>query len=126
MLTRLMRHYEDHLLEQTDCDQYVHGLRQLRILMSGTSALPSPLREKWTRLTDGKRILERYGASKFSTAILTPLHDNLKVPDGSVGVALSGCDVRLATELEGEILVKSSGMLLGYHLDPGVTRAAFD
>jgi hypothetical protein len=54
-----------------------------RFMMSGTSALPKPLRNKWYDLTGEKRILERYGASEFSTGILTPLRNSDLVPDVS-------------------------------------------
>lgn len=83
MYSRLMRYYEDHILPSPDRDLYIKGLRSLRFMMSGTSALPAPLREKWTDLSGGQRIIERYGSSELSTVILTPMHNNLAVPDVS-------------------------------------------
>ena len=81
MFTRLMRYYEDHISHSLDRKSYLRGVRGQRFMMSGTSALPRPLRMKWFDLTDGKRILERYGTSEFSTGILTPLRDSQLVPD---------------------------------------------
>ncbi|KAH8879724.1 acetyl-CoA synthetase-like protein [Thozetella sp. PMI_491] len=124
MFTRLMRHYEDHIRGFPEEKSYVDGLRSLRFMMSGTAAVPAPLRAKWTSLTGGKRLLERYGASEYSTAILTPLHDNYRVPDGSVGETLSGCQVKLAAD--GQILIKAPGMFLRYLQDPKATKEAFD
>jgi malonyl-CoA/methylmalonyl-CoA synthetase len=81
MFMRLMRHYEEHILQSTDQIAYIQGVRAHRFMMSGTSALPRPLRMKWFTLSGGKRILERYGASEFGTGILTPLKNNELVPD---------------------------------------------
>lgn len=41
-------------------------------------------------------------------------------------MSLCGCDVQLATEPEGEILVKCPGMLLEYYGDLEATAAVFD
>jgi malonyl-CoA/methylmalonyl-CoA synthetase len=73
MYSRLMRYYEDNIRGGRDQDSSIAGLRSLRFMMSGTSALPAPLRKKWSELSAGKRILERYGASEFGAALLTPL-----------------------------------------------------
>jgi malonyl-CoA/methylmalonyl-CoA synthetase len=74
MYSRLMRYYEDNILGTSSQGSCTEGLRSLRFMMSGTSALPAPLRNKWSALSGGKRILERYGASEFGVALLTPLN----------------------------------------------------
>jgi malonyl-CoA/methylmalonyl-CoA synthetase len=143
MFTRLMRHYKDRIRTSPNEAEYVRGLQAHRFLMSGTSALPRPLRQKWYALSGGKRILERYGASEFRSRIVTPLWHSENIPDvsfgistpsiirtdflkGFVGVALPGCDVHLANGNESELLVKTPGMFLRYHGDPDATSAAFD
>ncbi|KAK3669253.1 hypothetical protein LTR78_010860 [Recurvomyces mirabilis] len=126
MYNRLLREYEDNIKSSPNQKTYIGGLRQLRFLMSGTSALPAPLQRKWSDLTGGKPILERYGATEFSTAILTPLRPNGDVPAGSVGKVLSGCEVKLANGNDSEILIKAPGMFTGYHNDPAGTRKSFD
>src|SRR4051794_18675190 len=81
MFMRLMRFYEEHIRFSPDHESYVQGVKGHRFMMSGTSALPRSLRLKWFDLSGGRRILERYGTSEFSTCILTPLKRNEKVPD---------------------------------------------
>lgn len=81
MYARLMRYYEDHIRGGPDEVGSIKGLRSLRFMMSGTSALPTPLRKKWLDLSAGKRILERYGASEFGAALLTPLDQTRDVPE---------------------------------------------
>lgn len=51
-------------------DAYVLGVRGYRFMMSGTSALASPLRTKWNDLTGGMRWWG-VGTSEFSTILVT-------------------------------------------------------
>lgn len=70
MYVRLMRHLEE-IITQTrsasEIQQYVDASRSLRVMMSGSAALPRPLQKKWVNLLAGKRILERYGSTEFSS-----------------------------------------------------------
>src|ERR1700753_4148606 len=85
--------------------QYIAGARQFKAALCGTSALPYPINDFWTKLM-GKRIVQRYGATEFGAVFKVHLGDN-NVPDGSVGEKVPGIEIKLTEGNEGEILVKS-------------------
>ena len=128
MYARLMQYYETQLLPTQGpvLDECLQGARAIRLLLCGTSALPKPLRLKWSNVTRGRRILERYGTTEFSGLILMAPDHASSVPDGSVGTLLPGVEVQLSNGDEGEILVKAPAMFLEYLGQPEATRAAHD
>ena len=73
---RLMQYYETHLimLPPEKLNEYIKGIRGFKALICGTSALPRPLQQKWTKLRDGKAILTRYGGTEFGSGFQVPLH----------------------------------------------------
>lgn len=64
MYERLMKAYEQQMLPQK---QLQAAAMQLRALLCGTSALRSGLRKKWIKLTGGRGIIERYGATEIGS-----------------------------------------------------------
>lgn len=104
---RMRRHYQRTLakLAPEELAKYIAGARQFRACLCGTSALPQPLNDFWSRLMQ-KKIVQRYGATEFGAIFRVHLEDK-KVPDGSVGQVASGVDVKLSDGDEGEVLVKS-------------------
>lgn len=112
---RMMRFYDQHLAKLTEQNraQYVHGVNEIRAMLCGSSALPKPVQDFWTRIRNGKIILTRYGATEFGAVLKVPV-DAKGVPDGSVGTAVPGVDVKLSEGNEGEILVKSPYMFSKY------------
>lgn len=123
---RMRRHYQAVLskLPSEELAMYVAGARQFRTCLCGTSALPQPLADFWTTLMQ-KKILQRYGATEFG-AIFKVRFDDRKVPDGSVGEAASGVDVKLSDGNDGEVLVRSPHMFSKYLNDPEATAKAHD
>lgn len=128
MYSRLMDHYDDQIASQPPrfSQSFIEGAQNLRLLISGTSAMPQALLAKWSRLTGGKRILERYGTTEFSAIFLISPDECHRVPSGSVGRALPGVDVRLSNGNEGEVLVKCPNMFKEYYRDEAATRNAHD
>lgn len=63
---RLMQYYEKHIatLSEHQRRKYVSAVRAVRILFSGSAALPQPLQAKWIKILGGRRILERYGSTE--------------------------------------------------------------
>ncbi|PGG97361.1 hypothetical protein AJ79_09234 [Helicocarpus griseus UAMH5409] len=124
---RMMRHFEREIapLPASEVDRYVAGARQFRALLCGTSALPTPVQEFWTKILGGKTILSRYGASEIGPAF-TPSVDSDPVPPGSVGPAFPGSTVKLSEGDEGEILIKGPYMFSKYLFDPTATADAHD
>ena len=66
----------------------------LRLNISGSAALPTPIKQAWTNLSDGNVLLERYGMTEVGMALSCGLEPQDRV-DGSVGWPLPSVDVRL-------------------------------
>ena len=71
------------------------GARRLRLMMSGSAALPVQMLERWREIT-GHTLLERYGMTEIGMALSNPL-DGERRP-GFVGSPLPGVEVRLVDE----------------------------
>jgi len=108
---RMMRYYQQKIakLPGDVRAEYVRGANQFRAMLCGSSALPRPIQDFWTRLRGGRMILTRYGATEFG-AVFKVEADDKNVPKGSVGKVVAGVDVKLSDGDEGEILVKSPSM----------------
>lgn len=107
------------------------GCRHLRLMISGSSALPAPTFERWKEIS-GHALLERYGMTEFGMALANPLHGERR--PGWVGQPLPGVEVRLARDSAplpgesgetGEIEVRGPGVFLEYWGRLDATRAAF-
>lgn len=96
------------------------GARRVRLMMSGSAALPRTTLERWRDIT-GHTLLERYGMTELGMALSNPLHGERR--PGAVGTPLPGVDVRL---VDGELQVRGPGVFLEYWRRPGETRDAFD
>lgn len=106
------------------------GCQRLRLMVSGSAALPVALLDAWRALS-GHVLLERYGMTEIGMGLGNPLHGE-RVP-GSVGVPFPGVDVRLLGEdgsvlgdgLPGEIQVRGPNVFQEYWRRPDATAAAF-
>ena len=106
------------------------GARGLRLMMSGSAALPVQMLERWRAIT-GHTLLERYGMTEIGMALANPLEGDRR--PGSVGVALPGVDVRLVDEAggpadegaSGELEVQGPGVFREYWQRPDDTTRAF-
>lgn len=110
----------------------IQHFQQLRLMVSGSAALPQTLFRKWEALT-GHRLLERYGSTEAGFTFSNPLHGP-RLP-GYVGQVLPGVEARLvdpATEqavgpgVEGEVRARGPQLFERYHGRPEATREAFD
>jgi malonyl-CoA/methylmalonyl-CoA synthetase len=103
---------------------------RLRLMVSGSAALPVPILERWRELS-GHTLLERYGMTEIGMALSNPYRGE-RVP-GSVGTPLPGVEVRLVDEDDdplpagepGEIQVRGPTVFLEYWERPEDTQAAF-
>ncbi|OFV93750.1 MAG: long-chain fatty acid--CoA ligase [Acidobacteria bacterium RIFCSPLOWO2_12_FULL_65_11] len=106
------------------------GAKRLRLMMSGSAALPVQLLERWREIT-GHTLLERYGMTEIGMALSNPIRGERRA--GFVGVPLPGVEVRLvddtgtpvAGSTGGEIQVRGPSVFLEYWQRPAETRAAF-
>ena len=106
------------------------GVRRLRLMMSGSAALPVQMLERWREIT-GHTLLERYGMTEIGMALSNPL-DGERRP-GFVGEPLPGVEVRLVDEegqevpegSPGELEVRGPSVFHEYWQRPAETTAAF-
>ena len=106
------------------------GVRRLRLMMSGSAALPVRTLERWREIS-GHTLLERYGMTEIGMALSNPLTGERR--PGFVGVPLPGVEVRLVDEsgapvgegTPGELEVRGANVFLEYWHRPEETREAF-
>ncbi|HUG69839.1 MAG TPA: acyl-CoA synthetase [Pirellulaceae bacterium] len=110
----------------------VDGFARMRLMISGSAALPASVHTKWTELT-GQDLLERYGMTEIGMALSNP-YDGERRP-GAVGQPLPGVEIRLQSEAgklvtdennPGEILVRGPSVFREYWNRPEATRESFD
>jgi malonyl-CoA/methylmalonyl-CoA synthetase len=104
--------------------------RSLRLMVSGSAALPVQTLERWREIS-GHTLLERYGMTELGMALSNPLQGERR--PGFVGRPLPGVEVRLTDESGAEILsggpgeieVRGPNLFLEYWRRPEATAAAF-
>ena len=114
----------------------------LRLNISGSAALPVPIKSAWSEISSGNVLLERYGMTEAGMVLSCGLSFDDRV-DGSVGWPLPGVNVRLVDtdtnetipvggELDddgkprqGEIQLQGSTVFAKYWRDPVATAKAF-
>ena len=105
-------------------------LEAMRLMVSGSAALPVPMLEQW-RAISGHTLLERYGMTEIGMALSNP-YEGRRTP-GAVGVPLPSVELRLfdadgdvvAVGSSGEIEVKGPSVFLEYWGRPEETAKAF-
>jgi len=105
--------------------------RKLRLMVSGSAALPVAVLEKW-RQVSGHILLERYGMTEIGMALSNPLRGERRA--GFVGQALPGVEVRIADEAgkilegegsSGELQVRGKNLFDRYYNNEKATRESF-
>jgi malonyl-CoA/methylmalonyl-CoA synthetase len=126
---KLIRILED--ADDGDRKRYTDGFGQMRLMISGSAALPASVHEQWTQLT-GQKLLERYGMTEIGMGISNPLHGERR--PGAVGMPLPGVTIRLIGEAgelmegegeAGEIQVRGPAVFSEYWRKPDVTQESF-
>ncbi|HUP24078.1 MAG TPA: AMP-binding protein, partial [Thermoanaerobaculia bacterium] len=111
-------------------ESWSRGAADLRLMVSGSAALPERVLHEWQEIT-GHRLLERYGMSETGMILSNPL-DGERVP-GSVGAPLPGVEVRFMGGgepspeggVQGELEVRGPAVFLEYWRREAETRAGF-
>ncbi len=106
------------------------SVRGLRLMVSGSAALPVSVLEKWKEVS-GHVLLERYGMTEIGMALSNPYGGERLA--GRVGFAMPGVEVgifdaqdgRLEEGNQGEIRVKGESVFLEYWGKPRETESAF-
>lgn len=129
MYVRLLAAWEQALPERRKI--LSRAAARLRLMVSGSAALPVNLFEKWREIS-GQALLERYGMTEIGMVLSNPLRGERR--PGCVGTPLPGVEVRLTDEdgrpvtregRPGEIEVRGPTVFLEYWRRPEATRAAF-
>ena len=118
--------------------RWSRGVRRLRLMVSGSAALPVRVFERWEEIT-GHRLLERYGMTEIGMGLSNPYNGERR--PGTVGQPLPGVELRLvrpasgrvlaedvhvlAPGESGEIQVRGPMVFSRYWRRPGETAAAF-
>lgn len=105
-------------------------MKQFRLMVSGSAALPVSVMEKWKE-TSGHYLLERYGMTEIGMAISNPYEGPRKA--GYIGKPLPGVAVRLVDEQNnlvdsgqaGEIQIKGDSVFKEYWGKPEATIKSF-
>jgi len=121
-------------LEEAEADRrqrITEGFAGMRLMISGSAALPASVHQHWTQLT-GQKLLERYGMTEIGMGISNPLYGERR--PGAVGQPLPGVEVRLVSESGGvveaenepaEIQVRGPTVFREYWRRPDVTEESF-
>lgn len=111
--------------------RWSEGARSLRLMVSGSAALPVPVLKRWREITD-HTLLERYGMTEIGMALSNPLEESGRRP-GHVGRPLPGVELRLVdddgrrveADTPGEIEVRGPTLFREYWNRPDATAGAF-
>ncbi len=118
-------------LARPEQDGLGRGCAQLRLMVSGSAALPAHVFAEWEEIT-GQVLLERYGMTEIGMALSNPLQGQRRT--GTVGAPLAGVQLRRVTEdgatltqddIPGEIEVKSPAVFEQYWRQPRETTESF-
>jgi malonyl-CoA/methylmalonyl-CoA synthetase len=112
-----------------DRERWSTGASRLRLMVSGSAALPVSTLRRWEEVT-GHVLLERYGMTELGMALSNTLER--RVP-GHVGWPLPGIEARIVDEAgiditdkePGELLIRGPQVFAEYWRRPAETEAAF-
>jgi malonyl-CoA/methylmalonyl-CoA synthetase len=125
---RLIAHLDK--ASPADRQKFREGCERLRLMVSGSAALPIAVLERWRELT-GHTLLERFGMTEIGMGLSNPLRGE-RVP-GEVGRPLPGVEARLVDDggvplgegEPGEIQIKGPTVFSLYWERPEATAEAF-
>jgi malonyl-CoA/methylmalonyl-CoA synthetase len=111
-------------------EQLSRAASKLRLMVSGSAALPVSTLERWRAITR-HTLLERYGMTEIGMALSNPYRGERVA--GSVGMPLPRVEIRLVGEngddippgTPGEIEVRGANVFAEYWRRPEATREAF-
>ncbi len=129
MFARLIAHWRK--LDEQERASLAAGCSKLRLMVSGSAALPVEVFREWRKIT-GRTLLERYGMTEIGMALSNPLQGRRR--EGTVGTPLPGVEIRRVAEdgsaltrddLPGEIEVRGPAVFEQYWRRPRETRESF-
>ncbi|KAL2840869.1 hypothetical protein BJY01DRAFT_236572 [Aspergillus pseudoustus] len=131
--SRLVDYFEMHIRGTEQETAARAGASALRLLVSGSAALPTPIKTKFAAIT-AQTLLERYGMTEIGMGLSCGLETARRI-DGSVGWPLPNVQVRLtdketgavldSVDVDGMIEVKGDNVFLEYWRRPEATAKEF-
>ena len=118
-------------MPEIERDPIIQGFAEMRLMVSGSAALPTSVHVQWTKLT-GQRLLERYGMTEIGMALSNPYEGERRA--GAVGLPLPNVEIRLQSEsgdlvtgngVSGEIQVRGPNVFSEYWNRPDATKDSF-
>jgi malonyl-CoA/methylmalonyl-CoA synthetase len=119
-------------LPETEGSPIITGFASMRLMVSGSAALPASVHKEWTELTSQK-LLERYGMTEIGMGLSNPYLGERR--PGTVGQPLPGVQLRLKSEQgnviteegeAGEIQIQGPALFCEYWSRPETTEESFD
>lgn len=116
---------------ESEKERMSKAIKELRLMVSGSAALPVPVLEKW-RTISSHTLLERYGMTEIGMALSNSYREERR--PGHVGLPLPGVQIRLAdangkdvkaTGEQGEIQIKGPNVFKEYWQKPKATTEAY-
>lgn len=101
--TRLLSSHASLVPELREASKTALHPTNMRLNISGSAALPTPVKSAWTELSGGNVLLERYGMTEVGMAISCGLEFADRV-DGSVGWPLPSVQARLVDTETNELI----------------------
>lgn len=126
---KLIEHFES--IDEDEKLVWQSGMEKMRLMVSGSAALPIPVLEKWKSIS-GHILLERYGMTEIGMALSNPLNGERR--PGTVGQPLPFVSVRVidenGTEIKepdtaGELYVKGDTVFKRYWNKAEETKKSF-
>lgn len=131
--SRLNDYFDTNIRDTKSEETARSGAQALRLVVSGSAALPTPVKAKFAEIT-GQILLERYGMTEIGMALSCGLEVEKRI-DGSVGWPLPGVGVRLTdkethrvieeTDEDGMIEIKGGNVFCEYWRKPEATASEF-
>ncbi|KAI0452318.1 hypothetical protein F5B21DRAFT_483669 [Xylaria acuta] len=134
--TRLLSTHKTLSPEVAEAGRIATSPEHMRVAISGSAALPTPVKRAWKDLSRGNVLLERYGMTEVGMALSCGLEFADRV-DGSVGWPLPGVEVRLfdtdtneiipsdVVDRSGEIQLRGANVFREYWANPTATSKEF-
>ncbi|CAJ2500522.1 Uu.00g033750.m01.CDS01 [Anthostomella pinea] len=141
--TRLLSTHKSLAPEIAEAGRTAISPSHMRVSISGSAALPTPVKRAWKDLSHGNVLLERYGMTEVGMALSCGLDYTDRV-DGSVGWPLPGVEARLfdtdtnevipeddasagagGPERSGEIQLRGANVFAEYWANPVATAKEF-
>lgn len=126
---RLQRAWDE--ASPAEQEEWSRGARGLRLMVSGSAALPVTTLERWREIT-GQTLLERYGMTEIGMGLTNPL-DGERRP-GTVGQPFPSVEIKLVDDMgqtvapgqPGQIHIRGPQVFSEYWRRPEATVEAFD